>query len=169
MRRSSNGVTIVSPCLVELSRQALSVEQTIDGQRRDAASSFRAKKMLWARASQCGQPITHGRTRRSIRRTIFELLARRLEGHEVRCSFQDLIAQGVGKITELLGYSACELQKVEAGGQTLCEVVVSETEPNDIVATFAIIVSRAKQEIVAETNVAHLVCNLLWRSWMVSK
>lgn len=66
---------------------------SIDGQRRDAASSFRAKKMLWARASQCGQPITHGRTRRSILRTIFELLARRLDGHEDRCSFQDLIAQ----------------------------------------------------------------------------
>jgi hypothetical protein len=36
----------VHPCLVGLSRQALSVEQTMDGQRRSAASSFRAKKML---------------------------------------------------------------------------------------------------------------------------
>lgn len=46
---------------------------------------------------------------------------------------------------------------------------MAETEANNIVVTFATIVSRAKQGIVAEANVTHLVCNLLWRSWMVSK
>ncbi len=141
----------------------------MDGQRRDAASSFRAKKMLWARASQCGQPITHGRTRRSILRTIFELLARRLDGHEDRCSFQDLIAQELGKITELLGYSAYELQKGEAGGQTQCEVCRVRDSSERPCRNFRNHCVSRKTRVVAETDVARLVRNLLYRSWMVSK
>ncbi|NYG45174.1 hypothetical protein GGD67_002632 [Bradyrhizobium sp. IAR9] len=56
--------------------------------------------------------------RRAIHRTIFELLARRLEGHEDHCSFQDMIAQELGKINESRGCSAYELQKVE-GSNTM--------------------------------------------------
>lgn len=91
------------PCLVGIWRQALPVEQTIDGQRRNAASSLRARKEC------CGLAL-----KREVKR--------------------------------------------------YARFVVSETKANGIVATFALIVDGTKHGIVAETNVTHLVHNLLWRS-----
>jgi len=83
-----------------------------------------------------------------------------------------MVAQELGKITEILGHSAYELQKVEARGKTTLREVCrvrnrSERHCRNLGNNCES--RRAKQGIVAETNVTHLVCNLLWRSWMVSK
>ncbi|WP_407193310.1 hypothetical protein [Bradyrhizobium sp. STM 3566] len=99
------------------------------------------------RAGQCGQ---QWQNTCSIHHTIFELLARLLDGHEDRCSFQDMIAQELDRVPELQGYSAHGRLKREV--KRYVRFVVSETEANDIVATFATIVSRAKQGIVAENE-----------------